>query len=260
MASNPVEPQRATARLRIRQGAASTSASKDGYIEAGAIFEPIGTVVGQDVLGNATWFELTGRRFVWSGASRKVQAAAAPSAASGMKVKRRSDGTLQVLTPAERESVFGKFAFQPASQPGAIRIDAGWVRENIVELPTSVFSHLGRQKITVHRKAADPFARVFDKIEQAKLGDQIRTFGGTWVARHMGWDPRRSLSTHSWGAAIDLNVRWNGYGQVPAALGSMGSLRELVPIFESEGFAWGGYFRPRSITDGMHFELSRLEL
>ena len=76
----------------------------------------------------------------------------------------------------------------------------------------------------------------------------------------MGWDPSRGLSTHSWGAAIDLNVPWNGYGAVPAALGAHGSVRELVPIFESEGFAWGGYFKPQSIADGMHFELSRLDL
>lgn len=66
----------------------------------------------------------------------------------------------------------------------------------------------------------------------------------------------RGLSSHTWGIAIDLNVAWNGYGNVPAAHGVHGSVRQLVAIFESEGFAWGGYFEPLSICDGMHFELA----
>lgn len=260
MAGNPIERQRATARLRIRDGEPSTSAPKVGLIEAGAIFEPLDLVSGEEVLSNASWFELGGKRFVWSGASTAVTDAAPVTAAAGMKVKRRPDGTIEVLSTPEREAVFGKFAFTEAAQRGAIKITQPWVKDNIVELATPLLAHTGFKKISVHKKAADPFTRVFKKIADAGLGDSIKTCGGTWVARHMGWDPKRALSSHSWGAAIDLNVEWNGYGAVPAALGSIGSVRELVPIFESEGFAWGGYFKPMKIADGMHFELSRLDL
>lgn len=40
--------------------------------------------------------------------------------------------------------------------------------------------------------------------------------------------------------------------------GAHGSVRELVALFEAEGFAWGGYFEPETVRDGMHFELARL--
>jgi hypothetical protein len=43
-------------------------------------------------------------------------------------------------------------------------------------------------------------------------------------------------------------------------MGATGSVRELVPFFEAEGFAWGGYFDPARFRDGMHFELARRDL
>jgi hypothetical protein len=108
-------------------------------------------------------------------------------------------------------------------------------------------------------KAQGPFQRVFKAIADAGLDDQIRTCAGTFVPRHKGRNPARGLSVHSWGIAIDLNAQWNAYGTAPAALGNHGSTRELIPLFEAEGFAWGGYFEPLSICDGMHFELARLD-
>lgn len=82
---------------------------------------------------------------------------------------------------------------------------------------------------------------------------------GLWVPRHKGWNPARGLSSHSWAIAIDLNAPWNGYGATPAPLGAHGSVRELVPFFAAEGFAWGGDFSPPYV-DGMHFELARFDL
>ena len=59
--------------------------------------------------------------------------------------------------------------------------------------------------------------------------DRILTCGETFVAPHKGWDPARSLSSHSWGIAIDLNVAWDRYGTEPARFGRPGCVRELVP-------------------------------
>lgn len=256
----PLARQRASARLRIRQGAPATSAVKVGHIEVGTIFAPEALVEGENVMGNAGWFALSDNRFVWSGASAPVTDEAPITPPGAMRVHRRPNGSIRVLSSAERQTVFGRFDYSEARPAGAVKIEAGWVAAHIQEIETPILAHTGFRKISVHRKAAAPFRRVFEKIAAAGLEDRIKTCAGTWVARHMGWDPARALSSHSWGVAIDLNARWNGYGAVPAALGSTGSVRELVPIFESEGFAWGGYFEPLKLSDGMHFELSRLDL
>jgi hypothetical protein len=85
------------------------------------------------------------------------------------------------------------------------------------------------------------------------------TYGGTYVPRHMGWTVGRPLSSHSWGVAIDINVDWNPYGGAPAPLGAVGSVRQIVSLFEAQGFAWGGRFTPDALRDGMHFELARTD-
>ena len=252
--------RRATARLRIRDKAPRTSAAIVGYLEAGSLFEAQDRIEGDAVNGNVAWFALAQDRFVWSGATEAADDPARLLASAAMKVKRRTDGTIEVLDTVEREQVFGAFTWRDAPPRGAIVIDDAWVKANLVEVDSPILAHTGHKRVTVHRKAAEPFRRVFDKITTAGLTDVVKTCAGTWVPRHMGWDPRRGLSTHSWGAAIDLNAGWNGYGATPAPLGSTGCVRELVAMFESEGFGWGGFFKPQPICDGMHFELARLDL
>ena len=60
---------------------------------------------------------------------------------------------------------------------------------------------------------------------------------------------KSTLSNHSFGTAIDLNVQDNLRG-VPGKMD-----RRVVAIFKRFGFAWGGDWR---WTDPMHFELARL--
>jgi hypothetical protein len=154
--------------------------------------------------------------------------------------------------------VFGNISHNEAGG-GRVTLDPAWEQTNIVDLTTALLSAVDFPRIRVHAKARDPFARVFDAIQNAGLGAGILTCAGTFVPRHKGWNPSRGLSSHSWGVAIDLNAQWNGYGRAPAPLGTQGSVRELVPYFEAEGFAWGGYFET-PYTDGMHFELARMDL
>ena len=262
MATQPSPPaQRATARLRIRQGAPATSAPHVGSFQPGTVFSPVARVSGEVVLGNAAWYRLEGEQYAWSGASvdAGTNAADAPETAT-MDVPRRADnGHIAVLGSAERKRFYGDFPYTEGAG-GRIKIAPAWVTANITEIDTPLLADQGFRKLTVHKKAARPFLEVFRKIGEAGLAEKILTCAGTWVPRHMGWNPARALSSHSWGIAIDINVAWNPYGGTPAVLGAIGSVRELVAIFESEGFAWGGYFRPLNLCDGMHFELARRDL
>jgi hypothetical protein len=262
MATQPTPAaQRATARLRLRQGAPSTAAPRVGTIEPGTTFQPIARVAGEVVHGNAAWYALAGDQFVWSGASVEVAVNALDAAEpSNMDVPRRPDnGHIAVLSETERKLHYGDFPYSEGAG-GRIIIAPAWTKANIVQIDTPLLADQGYAKLTVHKKAAAPFRKVFEKIEAAGLAEKIRTCAGTFVPRHMGWDPARKLSSHSWGIAIDINVAWNPYGGTPAPLGAIGSVRELIPLFESEGFAWGGYFTPLKYCDGMHFELARRDL
>jgi hypothetical protein len=59
---------------------------------------------------------------------------------------------------------------------------------------------------------------------------------------------RRMLSFHAFGSAIDINADWNDFN--PEARFDMP--KRIVRLFESLGFAWGGYYH-----DYMHFEYMR---
>jgi hypothetical protein len=163
---------------------------------------------------------------------------------------------LQSLSHAQRLRIFGAFDFTPSPRSGnpeAITIQGRWAQQNIV---SEMVPQLGR-RVSLHRLAMPKFLALIAELERAKLLDRIVTFNGGWVARYKRGKsgPATNLSNHSWGTAFDINARWNGLGKEPAHHGSPGCVRELVPIAESLGFAWGGWWKTR---DGMHFELARV--
>jgi hypothetical protein len=100
-------------------------------------------------------------------------------------------------------------------------------------------------RMTCHRLMASIFAAAFDSIQQSGLQTSVTSFGGCFAFR-----PQRTgskLSTHSWGIAIDLNSESN-------AQGSAGNMpAELIEIFRSAGFEWGGNWRGKA-CDPMHFQ------
>jgi hypothetical protein len=244
--------------LNIRKGRPDTQAPIDRRVEANTPLFVFGFVHGEMISGNDKWYLGADDTYFWSGGISSVS----PSTADGEKmvrVQRRPDGTIRPLPIEKIREVYYDFSYTDRSD-GSIEIEPGWSRRNIVDLDAQLLDKIAHHPIQVHRKATEPFQRVFLAVEQAGLGDRILTFGGSFVPRHMAWNPKRELSSHSWGIAIDLNVRWNAYGRAPAGTGLSGSLHELVPFFEAEGFAWGGYFEPISMCDGMHFELARMDL
>ncbi len=89
------------------------------------------------------------------------------------------------------------------------------------------------------------FQNVYRAIIHAELSDKLYSFDGCYNLRYTRG--AKKLSMHSWGIAIDHNAKTNPLG----ADGDMNS--EIVEIFESEGFYWGGNFKRK---DPMHFEFT----
>lgn len=149
---------------------------------------------------------------------------------------------------------YGQFHYRNLSG-GRIEADPQWIKANIV---TITLPGLNRQ-VQVHREAADNFIKAFTYIKngtavingrQVSLLSLIRTMDGTWVTRHVNWDPSRGLSNHSWGTAIDINAA-NHFRYVnPGTEGSDPNLILWEKAFKPAGFSWGN-----SYADAMHYEL-----
>jgi hypothetical protein len=146
--------------------------------------------------------------------------------------------------------------------PGRARIDPLF-RATYGNSWREVMSHLDKVRFfglryPFHERAAEALGRVVKRLDAAveqdpKLLPFFKNIGGTWHWRRIARS--RSLSTHAFGIAIDLNVersnywRWqrpkkplkwkNRYPQV------------IVDAFEAEGFIWGGRWIH---YDTMHFE------
>jgi len=149
------------------------------------------------------------------------------------------------------ERTFGRFAWRDdPRQRGRVEILGEWERRNIVSFapPFELRNGQGRpvSAIQCHRLIAPALQSAFEEIVARELAHLVNTFDGCFVPRHMGWDPRRPLSRHAWGIAVDLNARLCPYGsdarQDP----------RLVAVFQRHGFEWGGGWRVR---DPMHFEV-----
>lgn len=166
------------------------------------------------------------------------------------------------LTAAQREQIFGSFIWQPTpapDNPERITIVGDWVAKHIVTVSLPQLAHLGAHSARFHSLGADQLQGLFAAWESAGLLPKILSWDGSFVARkkrgNKGNTPS-DLSNHAWGTAFDINARWNSLGQTPRALGTLGSVRELVSLARHFGFFWGGDFHSR--LDGMHFELCRV--
>jgi D-alanyl-D-alanine carboxypeptidase-like protein len=98
----------------------------------------------------------------------------------------------------------------------------------------------------------------FAEIEAAGLKNRLISIAGSFnprLQRQKGGGFVEKPSNHSFGTAFDINSDFNQQGKVPPAIGKLGSVRELVPIFEKHGFRWGGEFQT---PDGMHFEVVKI--
>lgn len=163
----------------------------------------------------------------------------------------RSGGIYNRLSPSK--GVYGQFRYREIGG-GRIEIDPQWVAQNIV---TITLPGLNRT-VQVNRAAKDKFIKAFNYIKngtatingkEVSLLSLIKTMDGTFVSRHVNWNPANGLSNHSWGTAIDINASTH-FGYVSPGDSDDPNLILWEKAFKPAGFSWGN-----SYSDSMHFEL-----
>lgn len=138
-----------------------------------------------------------------------------------------------------------------------------WEINNLTRVvPPYQMTYAGKpiKAITVHEKCADSLTKILANIWYASGKDQKKLdnagasiYGGGYVFRLMRGG--HALSTHAWGAAIDLDPVRNGMGDTtPNFLQHMW----VVECFEEQGWIWGGRWKGKN-CDGMHFQAARLD-
>ncbi|MCF6378390.1 M15 family metallopeptidase [Nocardioides KLBMP 9356] len=128
---------------------------------------------------------------------------------------------------------------------GRIAPDSSWVAANIRTEPVPILGD-----VTCHKDLFPQLRAALLEVQQTGLASEIHPgeYAGCYYPRFIA--NTTTLSNHSFGLALDLNVPSNGRGTV----GEMN--RAVVAIFKKWGFAWGGDWR---YTDPMHFELSEIK-
>ncbi|MEN6326396.1 MAG: M15 family metallopeptidase, partial [Syntrophomonas sp.] len=155
---------------------------------------------------------------------------------------------------SKNNGIYGQFHYRETGG-GRIEIDPAWIAQNIVTITLPGLN----QKVQVHKEAADHFIQAFNYIKngtaiingkEVPLLNLIRSMNGTWVARHVNWNPERGLSNHSWGTAMDINAS-NHFRYIdPSEEPNDPNLILWEKAFKPAGFSWGN-----SYADSMHFEL-----
>src|SRR5205807_684666 len=122
--------------------------------------------------------------------------------------------------------------------------DPAWVSAHIVQrrLP-----QLGR--VACNRLIMQPLTAAMTEITRRGWGKIINTAdfiyeGGCWNSRMARFEPG-TISHHTWGMAVDINVAANPLGAAPH------QDPRLVAIMAKYGFTWGGRWLRR---DANHFE------
>jgi len=100
------------------------------------------------------------------------------------------------------------------------------------------------KRVYCNTDAASDLDFIFDGILMTGLEKELKSFDGCFNIRKVRGSKKR-WSLHSFGLAVDFNASTN-------RLGTFGDMHpEIVTIFESHGWKWGGNFKRK---DAMHFQ------
>lgn len=178
-----------------------------------------------------------------------LRRAVAPHVDGPFRIKSAEDAPFlrhadAVHPPMLLKERFGEFAARPLPD-GRLDVHPAWAKKNIQEKEVPI---LGR--ITCHRLFVEQVADALAAARSQGMASLIDPgeYAGCYSARFILSDPSGRLSSHAWGAAIDINAPGNAYGAEPTMS------RRLVRHMEEWGFFWGGRWM---IPDGMHFEWAR---
>jgi D-alanyl-D-alanine carboxypeptidase len=151
---------------------------------------------------------------------------------------------------SQRDSFYGN----PRGRNGAA--SPSWESANLVRLPPPfVMRFLGKpiSGIRIHKKCSASLSRVLNAIWIASGKSQviIDAWGMSDYAGAFNYRLTRggsSLSSHSWGCAIDFDADRNGFGD---STPNFAKIPEVLKAFADEEWTWGGRW---SKPDGMHWQ------
>ncbi len=148
-----------------------------------------------------------------------------------------------ILTGGSVAKAVGTFGYKVLGG-GRVQPDQAWESANI---RTEQVPILG--DVRCHTVMLKQLRAALNEVATRGLAAEINPdeYAGCYYPRFIAGTS--SLSNHSFGIALDMNVPGNQRGTA----GEMN--REVVAIFKKWGFAWGGDW---NYTDPMHFELARL--
>lgn len=150
-------------------------------------------------------------------------------------------------------TIFGDFRIPSWKSEYLVRCDLSHVEsffDHVVlgwDNSVLAFKHSKYFGFYCHKYVVDKFQLVFEEIARRRLHTKIITFDGCFSIRFMR--RAKKWSTHSWAIAIDLNAKWNRFGQR-----NFNMSPEIVDIFSKYGFVWGGKWRT---PDAMHFQFCK---
>lgn len=159
---------------------------------------------------------------------------------------------------------YGSFRYTEG-RGGRVIIDRDWMRENagVCRIPKPL--RIGGSSKTVKQfachKAVAPYMELVFRAWESE-GVYPQTFDGCWVARHMLWNPRKPLSNHSWGTAVDLDASRNPYitnSRLRRHRQPTESATVRARIAAHYGFVWLGLDRRGIYYDPMHYEAAPLK-
>jgi hypothetical protein len=185
------------------------------------------------------------RAAAWPAMARTVRGSADGRAirveAPGRAVRLREADA--VLSPLEEKLRFGEFTADPhVSSAGDIEIDPAWLSAHIVTADVPILG-----AVTCNRAFLPALRSALTEVVKEGLQGLIRPgdYGGCFNARLIAGQAGHSISHHTYGSAVDLNVSTNPQGVVGTP-----NVR-LVKAFAKYGLTWGGSWLA---PDGMHFE------